>query len=84
MALGRVVTVILGAGLPTLSVNVLFTEPPPASLRVSSNSDSPTAVGVPEITPVEEFRRSPLGREPELLDQLSVPPFAAVPLRVVL
>ena len=30
----------------------------------------PTVVGVPEMTPVLEFRLSPAGREPTVIDQL--------------
>jgi hypothetical protein len=38
----------------------------------------PPVVGIPEITPVEEFKDKPVGREPEVIDQVYgvVPPEA--------
>ena len=35
------------------------------------NVELPADVGVPEITPVEEFRLNPDGRDPELTDQVT-------------
>jgi hypothetical protein len=41
------------------------------SVALSEMVELPTAVGVPEITPVEEFRVRPAGSEPEATVQVS-------------
>jgi len=40
------------------------------SLTVAVKFAVPLAVGVPEITPVEEFRVNPAGRPPDVTDQV--------------
>jgi hypothetical protein len=42
----------------------------PLSFTVTVKLEVPVAVGVPEITPVDEARVKPAGRAPELIDQL--------------
>jgi hypothetical protein len=42
----------------------------PLSLTVTVNVAVPLAVGVPEITPVPAARLRPVGRVPEVIDQM--------------
>jgi hypothetical protein len=54
------------------------------SLAVMVKFDVPAVVGVPEMTPVEELSERPVGREPEVTDQVSVPWLCEVPTLVKL
>lgn len=40
------------------------------SVTIKASEEVPAAVGVPEITPVELFRLSPDGSEPDEIDQV--------------
>ena len=45
----------------------------PGSLTLTVKFDLPTALGTPEITPVEAFRLRPAGSDPELSDHVPSP-----------
>jgi len=40
------------------------------SLTCTVKDEEPACVGVPPIWPVDAFRLSPVGKDPELIDQL--------------
>ena len=45
----------------------------PGSLTLTVKFDLPTALGTPEITPVDAFRLRPAGSDPELSDHVPAP-----------
>jgi hypothetical protein len=65
----------LGAVAVTVSDNwaVAVCVGGPPSLNVTVKVDTPAAVGVPEIDPVEEDNVNPAGSEPDETDQAYVP-----------
>ena len=64
----------LGNGNTTSIANVTESFPLALDANIVIEELAVSSVGVPEITPVDEFRLNPVGRVPEETDHVPLPP----------